>query len=319
MESRTGDRLDARDLGTRSEIAAGLPRFSIVILTFARDAVLTELLAGLEPMLAGRADYELILVDNNSEASDRRDLLTPFAHTVYLHDGSNKGVIARNDGFDAARGEIVVLLDDDVFVQTHDFLDRFASLFNGDPQLGAVTIRKHVRGETRRRVDLIPHTRKDVDLDRPFKTFRFVGGCVGFRKATIREVGGFLPDFFYGLEEIELSYRIIDGGWHILYSPDIRAEELEHPAGRRPKQAVQTDRLANKYIISFLRMPFPQILANYALFTPYLMFFARGEVSVVGAVSQFARWLGRKDRPRRRVIGREAIAYIRKCGGAVWR
>ncbi len=295
------------------------PRFSIVILTFARDTLLQEVLSSLQAMLGSRDDYEVILVDNNPERAGREAWLGGFAHGRYVRSGGNKGVIARNDGFDAAQGDYVVLLDDDVFVETPDFLDRFAARFAEEERLGAVTIRKHVRGDTRRRVDLIPHTRKSVDLTRPFLTFRFVGGCVAFRKAALREVGGFLPDFFYGLEEIELSYRLIDGGWRILYDPGVSAEELEHPAGRRPTRVVQTDRLANKYIISFLRMPFPQILANYALFTPYLMFFARGEVDVAKAVRQFGRWLARKDRPRRKPISAAAARYIRACGGAVWR
>jgi GT2 family glycosyltransferase len=294
-------------------------RYSIVILTYARDEVLAQVVNRLKPALAGRTDCEVILVDNNPQKGDRARLLEPFAHAQHLWTGANRGVVARNDGFDAAQGDIIVLFDDDVLIETPDFLDRFGEAFAADPRLGAVTIAKHVRGATGRRVDLIPHTNKRIDLTHPFPTFRFVGGCVGFRAATLREVGGFLPDFFYGLEEIELSYRIIDGGWRILYQPAIRAEELEHPAGRRPKREVQTDRLANKYIISFLRMPNPQVLLNMLLFTPYLMFFARGEVSVPGAIAQFLRWLRKPGRLRRKPISRDAAAYIRGCGGSVWR
>jgi GT2 family glycosyltransferase len=295
------------------------PRFSIVVLTYFRDAILAEVLERLWQHIGTRTDTELILVDNNPPSAERAELLTRFADARLIGEGFNKGVVARNDGFAAARGEIVVLLDDDVLVETPDFLDRFAARFDADARLGAVTIAKHVRGDNRRRVDLIPHTDKSVDLTHPFETFRFVGGCVGFRAKALAEVGGFLPDFFYGLEEIELSYRIIDGSWKILYSPDIAAEELEHPAGRRPKREVQTDRLANKYIISYLRMPFPWIVINYILFTPYLMFFARGDVSVTGALKQFARWLARADRPRRKPISPATISYIRQCGGSVWR
>lgn len=294
-------------------------RYSIVILTYARDDVLAQVIDRLKPALAERTDCEVILIDNNPQKGDRALLLEHFAHARHLWTGANRGVVARNDGFAAARGEIVVLFDDDVLIETPDFLDRFGERFAADPRLGAITIAKHVRGATGRRVDLIPHTNKRIDLTRAFPTFRFVGGCVGFRAATLREVGGFLPDFFYGLEEIELSYRIIDGGWRILYEPAIRAEELEHPAGRRPKREVQTDRLANKYIISFLRMPNPHVLLNMLLFTPYLMFFARGEVSVTRAIGQFLRWLRQPGRQRRKPISRAAAAYIRECGGSVWR
>lgn len=295
------------------------PRFSVVVLTYARDAILADTLTRLGDCLGTRGDYEVILVDNNPERADREALLARFPHRQYLFSGGNKGVHARNDGFDAARGEIVVLLDDDVLVETPDMLDIFARRFDADARLGAITVRKHVRGETRRRVDLIPHTRKDVDLTTSFLTFRFVGGCVAFRTATLRETGGFLPDFFYGLEEIELSYRIIDAGWRIRYEPDVACEELEHPAGRDAKRRVQTQRLANKYIISYLRMPFPEVLVNALLFTPYLLVRQRGQASVAGAVRQFWRWRGAPGRPPRKAISRETAAYIRACGGSVWR
>lgn len=294
-------------------------RFSVVVLTYARDQILADTLTRLHECLGPRDDYELILVDNNAERGTRETLLDPFAHRQYLFSGFNKGVHARNDGFDAARGEIIVLLDDDVLVETPDMLDLFAARFDEDDRLGAITVRKHVRGETRRRVDLIPHTRKDVDLTQPFLTFRFVGGCVAFRTACLREVGGFLPDFFYGLEEIELSYRIIDAGWRIRYDPAISCEELEHPAGRDAKKRVQTQRLANKYIISYLRMPFPEVLVNAALFTPYLLMRQRGQASVTGAVRKFLDWRKRSDRPQRKAISRQTAAYIRACGGSVWK
>lgn len=294
-------------------------RFSIVLLTFAREEILARTLERLAHHLGNREDYELLLIDNNVEAYPRAAQLAPFNAAKHLWDGRNKGVAARNLGIEAARGDYVILLDDDVFVDTPDFLDRFAQIFAREERLGAVTTRKYIRGETRRRLDLIPHTDKSVDLTRPFHTFRFVGGCVGFRSAALRSVGGFLPDFFYGLEEVELAYRLIDGGWTIVYEPDIVSEELEHPAGRRPKRDVQTDRLANKYIISYLRMPQPWLLFNMVAFTPYLLYFARGEASVTGAIRQFIAWLGKPGRPKRQPIGREATRYIRACGGSTWR
>lgn len=295
------------------------PAFSIVILTYARDEVVTQLLREMKVHLGDRTDYEVVLVDNNVDTTDRGAWLTPFARAVWLRVGFNKGAIARNDGMDAARAPYIILVDDDCFVQTADFLDQFAAAFEQDAAIGAVTTRKVLQQTMAVRRDMIPHTRKDVDLFKPFLTFRIVGGVMAFRRTMVDQVGGFSPEFFYGLEEIEYAYRIVEAGWKVLYTPAIHSVELEHAGGRRPISEVSTIRLTNKYIISYLHMPFPQIVFNYLLFTPYTVLFYRGRTSVPKAAAAFLRWLHRRDRPRRRPIGPAARAYIRACGGVTWR
>ncbi|MBW4329921.1 glycosyltransferase [Stakelama sp. CBK3Z-3] len=294
-------------------------RFSIVLLTYARDFLLNDVLGRLKANDGGRDDYEVLLVDNNDEPADRERLLEQFPFARYLGGEGNRGVSARNLGIEAARGTYILVVDDDVLMETPGYLDRFEQYFEAEPELGCISTRKRVRGETRRRVDLIPHTRKDVDLDESFLTFRFVGGCVGFRRDTLRQVGGFYPEFFYGIEEVELAFRIVDGGWKIRYVPDILVEELEHPAGRKPIRDSQTDRLSNKYIMTWMHMPFPQNMLNYALFTPYLYYRVRGQVRVGAAAKRFFAWLRRSDRPARKPLSADARAYIRACGGSLWR
>jgi len=295
------------------------PRFSIVILTYARDEVVSRLLTDLEGHLGARRDYEVILVDNNADTVDRSVWLSNFARAAWLKIGFNKGTIARNDGMAAARAPYIILIDDDCFVQTSDFLDQFAIAFEQDEFIGAVTTRKVLAETMAVRRDMIPHTRKDLDLFKPFLTFRIVGGVMAFRKSMFEEVGGFSAEFFYGLEEIEYAYRIVDAGWKVLYTPAIQSVELEHLGGRRPMSEVSTIRLTNKYIISYLHMPFPQILFNYLLFTPYTFFFYHGQTNVPKAIAAFVQWLRRRERPQRRPIGPAACAYIRACGGVIWR
>jgi hypothetical protein len=77
--------------------------------------------------------------------------------------------------------------------------------------------------------------------------------------------------------------------------------------------------VTNKFIISFLRMPSPYVWVNLLAFPPYAYVFARGEIDVVRAVRQFIVWLRRPDRLRRQPIGRAAQAYIKRCGGHLWR
>lgn len=294
-------------------------RFSVVILTYARDDALKLTLDRLRWALGSRRDVEVILVDNNVDDQDRSAAIADFPFHRLVRTGVNKGVSARNDGMDVARGEIIVLLDDDVLIETQDALDRFAAVFDARPDIGVVNVRKLDSATMTLLPECVPHTRKSVDTDLPFETFRFIGGLVAIRRVVHQALGGFSPDFFYGAEEREYSYRIIKAGWKIHYSPDIVAIETNHAGGRKPRAQLRTETLLNTYIIAFLHKPWPVLVADVVLFTIFLWIKERGQLYVWQALKRFHAWLKRPDRARRQPMGRAAQDYIRACGGATWR
>ena len=294
-------------------------RYSIVILTYARDTPLQLTLSNLKSMLGEHEDTEIVLVDNNSDDRDRSEFLHGFLHQQVIKTGRNKGVSGRNDGMDAARGDIIALLDDDVLVRTDDFLEEFRAVFDNHPDVGVVNVRK-LDGKTMLQLpECIPHTDKHVDTSKPFFTFRFVGGLVGMRRSMHRELGGFSSEFFYGAEEREYSYRIIKAGWKIYYSPNVIAVETNDQGGRRNRTALMTDTLANTYIIAYLHKPILAFAIDLVLFTIFLCWKERGRVDLILAMSKFGAWKRSANRARRRPLDADALAYIRACGGATWR
>lgn len=294
-------------------------RSSIVILTFARDETLKTTLAHLRLKIGWREDVEIVLVDNNADAIDRADLLQDFPKSQVVKTGSNKGVSARNDGMAVARGDVIVLLDDDVLVESPDFLDRFHAVFDANPEVGVIMAKK-LDGKTMRLLpECIPHTRKDIDISQPFLTFRFLGGLVGVRRAMFRQVGGFSPEFFFGLEEHEYSYRIVKGGWKIIFIPDVVSIETNASGGRTNRFDAQTDLLCNRYMIAYLHMPFISMVVNQILFTGFLFMKERGQIDVLRAIGNYWAWLRKPGRAPRQPLDQQARAYIRACGGVTWR
>src|SRR5271170_600976 len=259
------------------------PRFSLTMITFARDHMLRQVLAHLRPLLSGRADTEFILVDNNPDGLDRSSWLTGLGVVRYVKLGENRGVAARNEGARRARGDILVFNDDDVFVEPPDFLDRFAVAFESDAALGLACARTVMveSGETPRAY--FPHTNKSLPKDRAFKTFRFQANAFAIRRDTYAKVGLMAEDFFYGLEEIDYAYRVIKAGFEILHLPEVRAMEANDPGGRAPEPAVQRMRLANKFKISYMHMPLLPLMINVPLFALYVLVLNRGRVNVPGA------------------------------------
>jgi GT2 family glycosyltransferase len=309
----------APDDGRPSTAEADNVKLSIVILTFARDETLKATLAHLRGKLGRREDIEIVLVDNNTDSLDRTELLSAFPVVQVVKTMINKGVSARNDGMAAARGAYIALLDDDVLVERGDFLDRFAAVFDAEPEVGVIMAKKLDSKTMTQLPECIPHTRKDVDVDKPFLTFRFLGGLVGVRRAMFEQVGGFSPEFFFGLEEHEYSFRIVQGGWKVMYIPDVVSVETNASGGRTSRYDAQTDLLCNRYMIAYLHMPFFSMIVNQVLFTGYLYMKERGQISVPRAVGNYVKWLGKPGRARRRPIDQRARAYIRACGGVTWR
>ncbi len=252
------------------------PLFSIVMVTYARDHLVPQTIAQ-AAKVAPRPDVEFVLVDNNADETDRSGFLEPFGQWQYVKLGYNKGVSARNDGANAARGTYILFVDDDAFLNPEGVLDRYEAAFAANPNVAIVTAR-HVdktTGDTPRAS--FPHTDKSLPKDKPFKTFRFQGNGFALRRTVFDAVGPMSEDFFYGLEEIDYAYRIVDAGYEIYYEPGCWVVEYNDPAGRKPKKEVEEMRLTNKLIISFKYLPAIYLPLNFVLFSAYVFYLNRGQ------------------------------------------
>lgn len=90
---------------------------SVIIPTYNRRAALERTLDGILEQSVGHEAYEVIVVDDGSKDDTSRlmaTLLEGAPNLTYIRNDQNKGRAAtRNDGIRVARGEIVILLDDD--------------------------------------------------------------------------------------------------------------------------------------------------------------------------------------------------------------
>ena len=295
------------------------PLFSIVMVTYARDHLVPETIAQAAKVAGSRLDeVEFVLVDNNADETDRSSFLSPFVRWQYVKLGYNKGVSARNDGANAARGSYMVFVDDDAFLNPEGVLDRYEAAFAANPNVAIVTARHidYATGDTPRAS--FPHTDKSLPKDQPFKTFRFQGNGFGMRRTAFDRIGPMSEDFFYGLEEIDYAYRVVDAGYEIYYEPGCWVVEHNDPGGRKPKKEVEEMRLTNKLIISFKYLPAIYLPLNFVLFSAYVFYLNRGQVNVFRSFGNFLKW-ARQHPGRRKPIGQPAIAYIESCGGAVWK
>lgn len=219
-----------------SLLAPVRPLASIVVPTWngreLLERCLPALLAAVES--TGGA-HEIIVVDNGSEDGSTELVERDFPRVNLLRLEGNLGFGGGcNAGIEAARNDVVVLLNNDMVVEA-DFLAPLLRPFV-DPRTFAVTAQIDLwqPGEVREETGLtrgevtwgqlwVAHDAPPPDTRAPRPVFYAGGGSSAFDRRKLRALGGFDDLFhpFYG-EDTDLSFRAWKRGWQVLYQPQSR-------------------------------------------------------------------------------------------------
>jgi len=220
----------------------------VVLTTVDRPAELDRAIASLS-----EDARQPILVISNGGGS-----ITPKHDNVrVLEEPVNLGVPGgRHRGVTCTNEEFVGFLDDDA--ELRGDVNRVREAFDSDQRLGAVALRLvDEDGRTaRRHIPRAGGKAPDVGSEVAY----FLGGACAIRRSAYEEVGGYFTELFYGHEEIELSWRLIDAGWSIRYLADV---EVFHPRTEISRHAdgwLMTGR--NRVWIARRTLPWPVALVH---------------------------------------------------------
>lgn len=274
-------------------------KISIVILTCNRKEVLIELLHDLRRQSA--SDFEVLVVDNNSSDNTPQTITDQFPFVNLISLKENTGCGGRNVGIKAAKGEIIVTLDDDILLKGDDALQKLMKIF--EEQRGDVVNFKVLDYYTKKLAAFNwYHPKKMEDFcDKEFETDYISEGAVAFKKTVFENVGYYYADYFLGHEGVDLAYRILDNNFKIIYSPDIEVLHKHVKKQRTSWRGTYYD--TRNYVWLFLRhYPVRMLISNltYRLFTTFIHSVCRRQVrwylkAVRDAVAGVpARWKERK-------------------------
>jgi GT2 family glycosyltransferase len=217
---------------TEIETNSAGPLVSVVILYYKRRDTIEE---SLDSVL--RQDYpnrEIILVDNHSE-DDVAAVAAARGSAVHLIQlPENRGACGgRNVGICAARGEIIVVLEDDVSFLSPFEMARLVKAFAQRPDYHvlALQICDPDTGKLRLREWCHPRYWKDAS-EEEFETLWFGEGASAFRREVFEKAGMYYEPFFYGAEGDDLVLRLLDHGFRILHVPQVRVGHRASEKGR---------------------------------------------------------------------------------------
>ena len=221
-----------------------LPLVTVMIATRNRVALLPRALASVFTQ-----DYprmEVLIVDDASSDGTSDYVRSNHPNVRLFRFEENHGLIAaRNLMMLEAKGEYIVSLDDDAYFINPDAVSNVICRMQREPEVGVVTfrIRRPKAGE--------PSGSREEHY-----TTVFGGGRHCVRKAAIDKVGLYREFFFHQAEESDLSLRLLDKGYRILFFPGAVVVHDESPIGRDVSRA-PTYRIRNLLLSCWINEPFP--------------------------------------------------------------
>lgn len=203
---------------------------TIAILNYQRADVLRQAIR--QALAQDYPELEVLVVDNASTDGSDRLVETEFPAVRLVRLPENIGCAARNAGVAAAKGEIVLTIDNDVLLTTPHDVRTVVEIFRQRPRVGCVNFMVlDGDGRLSRRDWCHPRDGERFAEDE-FPTDMILEGASAIRRGVFEEAGGYWPPLFLGHEGLDLALRVLDAGHELLYTPRVRVRHLASPDAR---------------------------------------------------------------------------------------
>jgi GT2 family glycosyltransferase len=185
---------------------------------------------------------EVIVVDDGSPP-DVQNLLTEWANDVRIrfipkpvNEGFSRSV---NRGMEEARGEFVLLANNDIIFHEAGWLNLMLEAMNASQKIGIVGARLLYPNRTIQHAGVFPA--RNLYFDHRYRGFpaeyppalaveevhAVTGALMLIRKELLADIGLFSEQYFIAFEDVDFCYRAKQNGWKIVYCGKASAIHLE--------------------------------------------------------------------------------------------
>jgi GT2 family glycosyltransferase len=303
-----------------------LKPLSFIIITYNRPADMLELLQNIAQLDAAADLLQEVIVLNNASTEDYAAVKNyiqdkneiPFQ---YVDAPDNLGVArGRNYALKLGSAPIVIMLDDDAVLQNKNCLINLIKEFetNNTERPKAIVSFKVLYYDTlEMQVNALPHKRfKEYKDQSFFETYYYAGGAHAVKRDVIESLGSYPEDFFYGMEEYDLAYRIIHAGYAITYSNQIVMLHKESPLGRKPKEEKIRMMWVNKSKVAYRYLPVKYFYSTSIMWS--LQYLATTRFHLKGFIKGWREIFQIPAAEKRTVISKEALTYLVKVKARLW-
>ena len=253
-------------------------KLSVVIVSYNVRDYLENCLQSVSRALEG-IEGEVFVVDNHSDDDSVETVRTQYPWVRLIENQENLGFSrANNIAIREARGEYVLLLNPDTIVEEAT-LREVLRFMEEHPKAGGAGVMMHnadgsLAPESRRALPtpwvsclkMLGFTKRyymsHLPWDQPSRIEVISGAFCFLRKKALDEVGLLDEDFFMYGEDIDLSYRLMKGGWENWYLP----YPITHFKGKSTQKSdYRYVHIFYKAMLIFFRKHYSHLSLFYAL------------------------------------------------------
>ena len=220
-------------------------KLSVIIVSYNVEGFLSQCLTSVERAIkqVGENEVEVFVVDNDSVDATCEIVKTKFPWVNLIENKENTGFsVANNQAIKISKGEYVLLLNPDTVVSENTF-KACVEYSDAHPKLGGLGVPMYDGSgkylpESKRGIPtplaslcrisglyrLAPKSQKlnsyyagHIDKDSTAEIEILSGAFMWMRAEALKEVGVLDEAFFMYGEDIDLSWRIVKGGWENHY------------------------------------------------------------------------------------------------------
>ena len=300
---------------------------SITIITYNRPDDLLVLLKNIVAQQEATSLLESVVIINNASSVSYQKVqdymaATPFIPWQYVWSDENLGVArGRNKAIALAKAPIVITLDDDAYFKETDGLIKIKGLFESDyakeNNIGAYCFKVFYASTGELQTSAFPHKKIDQYRDKDhFLTYYFIGCGHAILKKAYQDAGEYPSDFFYGMEEYDLGYRILNSGYRMAYDASVSIIHNESPLGRTPQAQKVQMMWVNKSKVAYRYLPI-----KYFVSTAVMWSFQYLKKTSFNWKLFFGGWkkiLSIPQEEQRHPIAQKTLEYIESVEGRLW-
>lgn len=285
-----------------------------------------ELLQNISGLDEASSLLEEVIIVNNCSTSDYGPVLDyirthPEMPFRYFDAPSNLGVAGgRNFALAKGKASIAIMVDDDAVLENKDCLVNLVKEFDslaGQRRKAIVSFRVLYYENRQMQQNALPHKQFQAFKDKAFfETYYYAGGAHAVRREVMEKLGDYPADFFYGMEEYDLSYRILDAGYAIVYSDKITMLHKESPLGRKPKEEKLRMMWVNKATVAYRYLPRRYFYSTALMWS--LQYLRIAGINLRGyMIGWKAVWAIPHKQPRT-PLRADTLQYIRSLKARLW-